>query len=111
MSPENPHNHRTNRGAIGWQSPADQKKTDDLNAASTVATNNAIALKTLAGADMANNIAFGAITGGDVTGLPDPTLGGDTPAQSGGTSSTTYLIFAALAFGGWLLWKKHHKKK
>ncbi len=81
------------------------------NEASAVATDNAAALQALVGADLANNTATGAITGGDVTGPGVATLGGDPVPTTTATPWTTYALYVALAFGGWYFWKKHRKQK
>jgi hypothetical protein len=81
------------------------------NEASVVATDNAAALASLVNADQANNAATDALTSGAVSGPGVVTLGGDAPPTTGGTSWTTYALYAALIFGGWYLWKKFHKQK
>ena len=112
-----PRCHWNGGGGVGWgggerysQITADAN-TAALNEASTVATDNAVALQTLVGADQANNIATGALAGGAVTGPGVATLGGDPVPTTTATPWTTYALYVALAFGGWYFWKKHRKQK
>jgi hypothetical protein len=83
-------------------------------AAQQAAQDNATLLQAVTAYDVATNEASGALglVGAPVTNTDPLTapLANAAPAPASTTSSTTYFLYAAMAFVFFILWRKRHKK-